>query len=284
MKKIIKEYVLINIGIILVAAGIYYFLVPSNLAVGGVSGLAMILGNFFPSLPIGLLMLIMNIILFIIGFFVIGSAFGFKTIYTSLALSGLIWFFQRFFPISKPITDDLLLVLLFGIGISGIGMAIVFNQNASTGGTDIVAKIINKYFHVDMGKALLMSDFLITLMAGLTFGARAGMYALLGVIINGFVIDSVINGLNISKQVTIISSKGSEIKEFIIRKLERGVTIYDAKGAYSGQPKEVLITIMSRREFIKLRGYIMEIDKRAFITVSDVHEVLGEGFKELIDK
>jgi uncharacterized membrane-anchored protein YitT (DUF2179 family) len=119
-------------------------------------------------------------------------------------------------------------------------------------------------------------------MAGLTFGAQAGMYALLGVIINGFVIDSFINGWNTSKQVTIISSKGSEIKDFIINKLERGVTIYDAKGAYSGQPKEVLITIMSRREFIKLKGFIKEIDNRAFVSVSDVHEVLGEGFNEFI--
>lgn len=283
MNKKVREYILITIGMTMVAAGIYYFLVPNNLAVGGVSGLAIIIGNFIPALPVGLVMLILNVILFIVGFLIIGPSFGFKTIYASLGLSGMIWFFQRFLPISKPITEDLLLVLLFGIGISGIGMAIVFNQNASTGGTDIIAKIINKFFHIDMGKALLMADFLITLLAGLTFGAQAGMYALLGVIINGFVIDSFINGWNISKQVTIISSKGEEIKEFIINRLERGITIYDAKGAYSGQSKEVLITIMSRREFIKLKTFIKDIDSRAFITVSDIHEVLGEGFKEFFE-
>ncbi|MDF2672106.1 MAG: YitT family protein [Clostridiales bacterium] len=283
MKKKLKEYVLITIGMTMVAIGIYYFLVPSNLATGGVSGLAIIIGNFLPQIPIGLLMLIFNIILFIIGFLIIGPSFGLKTIYASLGLSGMIWIFQRFFPISRPITNDLMIELLFGVGISGLGMAIVFNQNASTGGTDIIAKIINKFIHVDMGKSLLMADFLISLAAGLTFGAQAGMYALLGVVLNGFVIDSFINGFNVSKQVTIISSKGLEIKEFIINKLERGVTLYDAKGAYSGESKEVLITIMSRREFIKLRNYIKEIDRRAFITVSDVHEVLGEGFKEFIE-
>ena len=283
MKKKVREYILITIGIIMVAAGIYFFLIPSNLATGGVTGLAIIIGKFVPSLPVGLLMLILNMILFIIGFLIIGPSFGIKTIYASLGLSGLIWVLPKLIPISKPITNDLMIELLFGVGVSGLGMAIVFNQNASTGGTDIIAKIINKFFHVDMGKSLLMADFIITLIAGLTFGAKAGMYALLGVILNGFVIDSFINGLNISKQVTIISSKGHEIKGFIINKLERGVTIYDAKGAYSGQSKEVLITIMSRREFIKLKEFIKEIDNRAFITVSDVHEVLGEGFKEFIE-
>lgn len=283
MKKIVKEYILITVGIFLVAAGIYFFLVPSNLATGGVSGLAIIISSFFPGIPVGLVMLILNVILFIIGFLIIGPAFGFKTIYASLGLSGAIWIFERFFPLSGPLADDLMIILLFGVGVSGIGIAIVFNQNASTGGTDIIAKIINKYFHVDMGKSLLMADFLITLAAGLVFGAQAGMYALLGVVINGFVIDSFINGLNVSKQVTIISSRGKEIKDFIITRLERGVTVYDAKGAYSGEYKEVLITIMSRREFIKLKTFIKEIDKRAFITVSDVHEVLGEGFKEFVE-
>lgn len=283
MKKTIKEYVLITLGLLMVAAGIYFFLVPNNLATGGVSGLAIIISKFIPSVPVGLVMLVLNIILFIIGFLIIGPGFGFKTIYASLGLSGGIWLFEKLIPISKPIANDLMLQLLFGVGISGLGMAIVFNQNASTGGTDIIAKIINKYFHVDMGKSLLMADLLITIGAGLTFGAQAGMYALLGVVLNGFVIDSFINGLNVSKQVTIISSEGMEIKHFIINELERGVTIYDAKGAYSGEPKEVLITIMNRREFIKLKNFIKEIDKRAFITVSDVHEVLGEGFKEFVE-
>lgn len=283
MGKRVKEYILITIGLIMVASGIYFFLVPSNLATGGVSGLAIIISNFIPNIPIGLLMLIMNIMLFIIGFIIIGPSFGFKTIYASLGLSGFTWLFQKIIPLSKPLSNDLMIQLLFGVGISGIGMAIVFNQNASTGGTDIIAKVINKYFHIDIGKSLLLADFIITLAAAVTFGAQAGMYALLGVILNGFVIDNLINGLNICKQVTIISSKGSEIKSYIISELERGVTIYDAKGAYSGEPKEVLITIMNRREFIKLKTFIREIDKRAFITVSDVYEVLGEGFKEIIE-
>lgn len=283
MKKVIKEYILITIGLVLVGAGIYYFLVPSNLAAGGVSGLAIVINRFIPQVPVGLLMLGMNIILFFIAFIFLGPKFGAKTIYSSLGLSGMIWFLEKFFPISKPITNDIFLVLLIGILVSGIGMGIIFNQNASTGGTDIIAKIINKYLHIDIGKSLLMSDFLITLAAGLTFGAQTGMYAILGVIINGFVIDGVINGINVSKQVNIITSKGDEIKQFIMENLGRGITIYDAKGAYTGEEKEVLITVMSRKEFIKLREFIKEADKNAFITVSTIHEVLGEGFKNIIE-
>lgn len=282
MRRIIKEYIYITIGIILVAAGIHFFLVPSNLATGGVSGLSIVINKFVPSLSVGVLMLLMNIILFIIAVLVIGPNFGAKTIYSSLGLSGVILVLEKLFPMEKAISNDLLLVLLFGILISGVGMGIVFNQNASTGGTDIIAKIINKFFHVDMGKSLLMADFIITLMAGLTFGPQAGMYALLGVIINGFVIDGVIDGINICKQVTIISSKGEEIGDFIMKELERGVTIYEARGGYSGNNKEVLMTVVSRKEFIKLRDFIIDIDRDAFITVSEVHEVLGEGFKELI--
>lgn len=279
MKKKVKEYMLITIGIILVGAGVYYFLVPNNLAAGGVSGLAIVINKFIPSIPVGLLMLFMNIILFIIAFIVIGSNFGAKTIYSSLGLSGVIWFFERFYPVKSPVTDDMLLNLIFGILIGGIGMGIVFNQNASTGGTDIIAKIINKFFHIDIGKSLLLSDFLITLAAGFTFGFKVGMYALLGVIINGFVIDEVIQGVTICKQVTIISEKGEEIKDYIMHELKRGVTLYEAKGAYTMEKKEVLMTIISRREFIRLREYIKDVDNRAFISVNNVHEVLGEGFK-----
>jgi uncharacterized membrane-anchored protein YitT (DUF2179 family) len=279
--KSLKEYVIITVGLALVAGGTYYFLMPDNLAAGGVTGIAMIINHYVPYMGVGQLMILLNIILFIVAFIFIGSGFGAKTIYSSLGLSGMIWILEKYFPISKPFTNDLLLSLLFGILIGGVGMGIVFNQNASTGGTDIIAKIINKFIHVDIGKALLMSDFTITLFAGVAFGAEKGMYALLGVIINGFIIDEVISGINICTQVTIISEEGEEIKKYIMENLERGVTIYEAKGAYTGDRREVLMTIISRREFIRLRDFIRDIDKNAFISISNVHEVLGEGFKDL---
>lgn len=281
MNKKIKEYTLITLGSLLVAVGVYYFLVPNNLAAGGVSGLAMVIGNFAPRLPIGLLMLAMNIILFIIAFFFLGSGFGAKTIYSTLSLSAMIWLFERLLPISKPITGDVFIELIFGILIVAIGMGVIFNQNASTGGTDIIAKIINKYFHINIGKSLLMSDFVITLLAALTFDVRTGMYALLGVVINGFVIDTVIEGLNVSKQVMIISSKPEIIKAFILNELGRGATVYTAKGAFTDTEKEIITSTIGRKEVIKLKLFVKEVDDRAFMTIVDAHETLGEGFKDM---
>jgi len=282
-RHIIFEYLLITIGLILVSIGVYYFLVPSNLAAGGVSGIAMIVNKYIPVAPIGLLMLIMNIILFIISFILIGPNFGGRSIYASLGISGCVLIFEKFMPIKEPLTNDLMITMIFGILICAIGMAVLFNTDSSTGGTDIIAKILNKYFHIDIGKALLMSDFLITIGAGATFGIRTGMYAVLAVIINGFLIDSVIDGLNICKEVTIISQETDNIVDFIVNKLRRGVTIYEATGGYTGDNKKVLRTIVKREQFIKLIQYIGETDSEAFITVKEVNEVLGKGFKDLND-
>jgi uncharacterized membrane-anchored protein YitT (DUF2179 family) len=283
MKKKIKEFVLITFGMILVAAGMYFFLMPNDFATGGVNGLGIIINHYIPSLPVGLLMILMNIILFIIAFLIIGPNFGGKTVYVSLGLSGMIWAMAYIYPIKAPLSDDMLLQLIFGILISGVGMGIVFDQNASTGGTDIIAKIIHKFFHVDIGKAVLMSDFIITIFAVFTFGITKGLYAILGVIMNGYVIDNVVEGFNLCKEVVVISEKGEEIKQFIIAELQRGATIYYAKGAYSDKNKEVITTILDRNEFIKLRIYIKGIDSSAFITIKNIKEVLGEGFKSIFE-
>jgi len=281
MKIKIKEYVLITLGNILLALGLNFFLVPNNLAAGGVSGLAMIIGKYIPDLPIGLMMLFMNIILFIIAFAILGSGFGGKTIYSSLSLSGIIWLFEKLMPINKSITGDIFIELIFGILISSIGMGIIFNQNASTGGTDIIAKIINKFLHIDIGKSLLLSDFAITLLAAIAFDVRTGMYALLGVIMSGFIIDIVIEGLNISKQVMIISSKTEDIKRFILNDLGRGATVYIAKGAFTEEEKEIITTTIGRKEVVRLKIFVSGIDNRAFMTIIDAHETLGEGFKDI---
>lgn len=276
-----KDFVFITIGIILVAAGMHYFLIPNDLAAGGVSGLGIVL-NYYLGISVGLLMIIMNIILLVIAFIVIGTDFGGKTIYASVGLSGAVWILEKVSPVKKSITGDLMLELIFGILISGVGMAMVFYQNASTGGTDIIAKILNKFFHINLGMALLFSDFFITLLAGVTFGLKIGMYAVLGVIINSYVIDSAIEGLNICKEVIVISPKSKEIKRFIIEELERGATIYKAEGAYTNETREVITTVVDRRQFVKLKIFIQNIDKEAFVTVKNVHETLGEGFEKKI--
>jgi uncharacterized membrane-anchored protein YitT (DUF2179 family) len=281
MKKI-KEYALITLGFILVALSLELFLVPNKIAAGGVSGIAIIINSIFPAIDVGLLMLGMNVILFIVAFIVIGNKFGGKSIYTSIGLSGTIWIMDKFQLYNKVLTKDLFLASIFGTLISGIGMAMVFNQNASTGGTDILAKILHKFFHIDIGKSLLSVDFIVTLFAGIAFGADIGMYALLCVIMNGFIIDNVIEGLNTVKEIMILSNKTDEISKYIIDELKRGCTIFNGKGGYSSKDSFIIYTVLNRKQFIKLKKFIKEVDSRAFITVSEAHEVLGEGFKDIL--
>lgn len=260
--------------------GLYYFLIPSNLAVGGVTGLAMVLNNIIPTIPIGAIMLILNLILFILAFILIGKEFGGYTIYCSFLLSGLIYIFEIATPLNKPLIDDLLINLIYGIIISGIGMAIVFYQNASTGGTDIVAKIINKYMHIDIGKALFLADFLIVIFAGFSFGLKLGLYAFLGIVINSLVIDNFIAGFNKKMNIMINSNRSEDINKFILEELDRGTTLYNAVGGFSKKDKIIVNTIVDRKEYITIRNYVKSIDPNAFISVGFVNEVLGEGFIE----
>lgn len=280
MRKMLKEFFLINFGLLLVAIGIAYFFAPNNLAAGGISGLSILI-NHFVEIPVGFVMLGVNVILFVVGFIFIGKDFGAKTIYSSLALSGMVSVMEKFFPISEPISDDIFAQMVFAIMIVAAGMSIVFNQNASTGGTDIIAKILNKFFDIEIGKAVLAADFFIILGAFITFGIEKGIYALIGAILNSLIIDGIINGLNTHKQVIVISERSCDIKEFIVGELGRGATVYEAKGAFTQTQKEVISTIVGRKEFIRLRDYIKAMDGRAFISVSNVHEILGEGFKSL---
>ncbi|SCN25750.1 hypothetical protein N3C_2469 [Clostridium sp. N3C] len=265
------------------AISVKLFLAPNQLTAGGVSGMAIIINHFLPNLPIGLLTLIMNVILFIVAFFIIGGKFGTKTIYASLVLSTLIWIMDFFIAEDVALTKDLMLASIFGTFCSGIGMAIVFNENASTGGTDIIAKIINKFFHIAIGKSLLGVDFIITVLGAITFGIDQGLYSLLAVIINGVIIDYAIDGFNVCKQVMIITRYKEEVGRYITETLDRSYTILFGRGGFSEKEVDVIYTILTRVEYINLKKYIISIDKQAFISVNDSHEVLGEGFSELIE-
>ncbi len=275
-----KSFLTINFGVIIIAMGIYYFLIPSDLAVGGVTGLAMVINSLFPRLPIGIIMVIFNIVLFVLAFIVIGPEFGGYTIYTSFLLSGIIYVLEIITPMNGPIIDDLLINLIYGILIQGVGMAIIFNKNTSTGGTDIIAKIINKFFHLDIGKSLFLADSIIVISATLVFGIELGLYALLGILINSAIIDKVIAGFNTRIKVAIISDMEPEISKFITRELERGVTLLYGVGGFSNSEKRIINTVVSRKEYLIIKNKVKEIDPRAFIWVSFVNEVLGEGFSE----
>lgn len=277
-KQFVKRVLLVSIGLLILTFGMHMFLIPANLAAGGTSGLGMVAGYYFPNVPIGIIIGIFNIVLLIISFIFIGREFGGLTVYSSILLSGFLLLFEWLVPLEKPLVDDLFINLVFGILISGVGMGIVFNQNSSTGGTDIIAKILNVFFHIEIGKGLLMADAIVVLLAAITFGLETGLYALLGVILNSFVIDAMIAGFTRKISVQVISNELEQINNYLQQEIVRGGTIFSAIGAFTGHDKPVLYTVLNRNEFIRLRTHIRKVDPNAFVIVSYIHEVEGEGF------
>lgn len=275
-----RSFLYMNLGVIIVALSFHFFLIPSDLAVGGVTGFAIVMSNLVPDLSVGTLMLLANTFLIILSFIFLGKQFSGFTIYNSLAVSTLVTFLEKTVPVSAPLVDDTLLILIYGIVIQAIGLAIVFNENSSTGGTDIIAAIINKYLNIEIGKALFAADFLIALSASRVFGFQKGMYAFLGAILNSVIIDKVIAGFNTRIKMVVISDKHEEISNMITTEISRGVTILYGEGGYSKEPRMVINTLLSRREYIIAKNKIREIDPKAFIWISVINEVLGEGFKE----
>lgn len=283
IREQIKEYVLSTVGVILTALGLVVFFIPNNIAAGGASGISIILHRLIPMIPIGVWLYMINAFLFILGFLIVGRDFSFKTIYSTFALSFFVDLFDRILEVPKYSGEDLMLAVFFGDVLAAIGMAITFANNSSTGGTDIIARILTKYFHTPIGTTLLIVDFMIGIAAGFTFDFRIGMYALLAIIINGVTIDFVLKGLELSITMTIISQKSDDIKAYILANLERGVTILKAKGAYSGKELDVLYVALKRRELSEILHLVKNIDSEAFVIVTEARYVLGEGFKR-IDK
>lgn len=277
----IREFLFINLGLALVAAGIHFFKIPNHFATGGVSGIAIVTQHFFPNINVGPIMLIINILFLVAGYAMIGRNFGSKTVYSSLMLSAMVWFLDKIFPMNMPFTKDTMLELILAILLPAVGSAITFNQNASTGGTDIVAKVLNKLTDIDIGKALLIADFVITILAGFVYGIRIGMYSFLGLIFKAFLIDSVIENLNLRKQLVIISSKPDLIQNYILNVLHRGATVHIAHGAFTDHEEHVITTVVTRAQAVSLRKYIREIDPGSFITITNTSEIIGKGFRSI---
>lgn len=274
----VKRFIVITLGLAVMSLGLHFFLIPAKLATGGLTGLAMLVHELFPNISIGLVMLLGNIVLFLLALWLIGRDFGGYTIYSSLMLSVMIGLLERFVPMSQPLVDDVLLNLFYGTLIPAIGMGIIFYQNSSTGGTDILAKLIHRYFHLDIGKALMLVDFLIVLFAIKIFGLSNGLYALIGVMFNATVIDTVIAGFNSRLYTIIITDAHREINHYIIRELDRGSTLYLAEGGFSGSAKKAVHVMINKREYIRLKQFVKQVDPHALMSIHFVHEVIGEGF------
>lgn len=275
MKKsdFMKEFIVITFATFIVSAAVFFFLIPSQVSVGSISGLAMILGNIIP-LHISIITFILNGLLLIIGFLLIGKEFGAKTVYTSLLLPLFLRIFEIWFPDFSSINGDPFLDMVCYIFVVSIGLAILFRENASSGGLDIVAKLLNKYFRMDMGKAMALPGMCVALSSILFYDKKLVVLSLLGTYLNGLVLDHFIFGLNLKKRVCIISEKEAEIRSFILNRLHSGATIYEGRGAYDGQPKTEIITIVDKNEYALLMSYLLKTDPSAFVTVYTVSEVI----------
>ena len=268
-----KEFIVITFATLIVSAAVFFFLIPSQVSVGSISGLAMILGNIIP-LHISIITFILNGLLLIIGFLLIGKEFGAKTVYTSLLLPLFLRIFEIWFPDFSSINGDPFLDMVCYIFVVSIGLAILFRENASSGGLDIVAKLLNKYFRMDMGKAMALPGMCVALSSILFYDKKLVVLSLLGTYLNGLVLDHFIFGLNLKKRVCIISEKEAEIRSFILNRLHSGATIYEGRGAYDGQPKTEIITIVDKNEYALLMSYLLKTDPSAFVTVYTVSEVI----------
>ena len=275
------DFVIINLGLFLVAAGIHFFKVPNHFAIGGTSGIAIVLKYFFENLSVGPLLYIINAVLIVLGFIFVGFKFTSRTIYSSVMLSTMVAVMEKLMPLHTSLTGDAMLDLMFAVFLPGIGTALVFDRGTSTGGTDILAKILNKYMHMNIGMTLLLSDFIITVVAGATFGIRIGLYSILGLFIKGFLVDLIIESINLHKQVVIVSEYIQEIKVFILQNMNRTATIHDAYGAYTGDKKQVITTIVTRRQAALIRNFVREIDKNAFLSITNTSEIVGRGFRNV---
>lgn len=277
MRQVFLDYLGITLGSLLTALGLTIFLVPNKIAAGGVSGLATVI-FYLTHIPVGIMMLVINIPLFIAGVKILGRSFGARTIYGIITLSVFTDILQ---PVVPVLTKDLLLATIYGGILGGLGLGLVFRAKGTTGGTDMVAMLINHFTGLSTGQGLLLADGFVVMLAGFFFNIEVALYAALTIFINSKTIDLVQEGFSLTRATFIISSKPDKIREGIISNLDRGVTILEGYGGYTGEEKDVLFCIISRSEVTKLKRMVYEIDPRAFVIIADVHEVLGEGFKQI---
>lgn len=266
---IVKETVILTVAVAIIAAAVYFFLVPSHTSVSSISGLGIVLCNFVP-LQLSAITMILNVVLLIIGFFTCGREFGVKTVYTSVMLPLFLGLFEIIFPNFGSMTDSQELDVLCYILVVSVGLSILFNRNASSGGLDIVAKIMNKYLHMELGKAMSLSGMCVALSAALVYDKKTVVLSILGTYFNGIVLDHFIFDHNIKRRVCIITKKEEELRQFIIHDLHSGATIYEAIGAYNMEKRREIITIVDKGEYQKLMKFINQEDPKAFITVYNV--------------
>jgi len=271
-KRNISDFLVITGGTAIVAIAVYFFMIPSHVSVGSATALAMVLSNFIP-LPISVITFLMNVVLLILGFLLIGPEFGVKTVYSTLLLPVMLGILEIILPDFQSLTADPLLDVICYILVVGIGLAILFSRNAASGGLDIVAKIMNKFLRMDMGQAMSLSGIVVALSSALVYDKKIVVLSVLGTYFGGMVLDNFIFGINIKRRVCILSQKHDQILHFILHELHSGATIYNSIGAFNHTPREEIVTVVDKQEYRQLMDYIRKNDPAAFVTVIAVNEI-----------
>ncbi len=277
MKKI-KNITIMTIGCILLAIGVYFFKIPNGFATGGVTGIGTVLAAITPLSP-GAWIWLLNIALLFVGFLFLGKGNGVKTVYCSMLYSAITYVLEITIPLTKPLSDEPLLELVYAMLLTSIGSALIFDAGASSGGTDITALILKKYTNIDVGKALLAVDFVVAASSFFIFNIKTGLFSLLGLFAKAFIVDAVIDNLNTCKYFVVITDKREEISAYIMETLHHGVTVASVVGEYTKQEKAMIHTVCKRVEAIRLRSKIREIDPKAFVIITTSSEIVGRGFR-----
>lgn len=280
IKRTFEEYAVLTLATLIMVFGIYVFKFPNNFSFGGVTGIAIVLSKFLPGTP-GNITLMINIVLLLLGFILLGKGFGIKTAYVSILMSVGLSLAEVWFPMEKPLTTEPVLELIYAIVLPAFSSAIFFNMNASSGGTDIVAMILRKHTKLNIGSALFFSDMLIVILSCFVFDMQTGLFSLSGLLAKSLVVDNVIESINLCKYFTIICEDPDPICDFIMNTLHRSATVYDAEGTYEHRKKKVIITIMKRSQAVELRNFIRRTQPSAFIAITNSSEIIGKGFRGL---
>lgn len=278
-KQWLYEFWILNFGTLVTAIGSYFFKFPNNFSTGGVTGISVVLTHYFPTMSNGTIVSAINIALLVLGLILLGKGFGFKTFYVTIAFSAMLKIMEVIWPMTQPLTDQPFMELLLGVFLPAWGSAMLFNIGSSTGGTDIIAMIVKKYFKCHIGRALLVVDFFITLMTFVAFGPETGLFSMVGLVIRSFAVDFFLESMNTYKYFTIITDKPQEIYSYITDVLHRGATIYQAEGLYQHKDKTVILTAQDKKQAIHLQEVIRQKDPHAFVLVTNTSEVIGKGFR-----
>ena len=278
-KQWLNDFFILNAGTLLTAVGSYFFKFPNNFSTGGVTGISVVMTHYFPGLSNGTIVSVINIALLIVGLLLLGKGFGFKTFYVTVAFSAMLKILEVIWPMTQPLTDQPFKELLLGVFLPAWGSALLFNIGSSTGGTDIIAMIVKKYFKCHIGRALLIVDFFITLLTFVAFGPETGLFSMVGLFIRSFAVDLFLENMNTYKYFTIITDKPQEIYSYITDVLHRGATVYQAEGLYKHTEKTVIMTAQGKKQALHLQDVIRQKDPHAFVLVTNTSEIIGKGFR-----